>query len=58
MVLGGQGHAARTAAGSPNCCRAAGSEIDDAHVLSMLDQPAAVAQAMTAFLNGDRPETN
>lgn len=32
-------------------------EIHDAYVLSMLDQPAAVAQAMTAFLNGDRPDT-
>jgi pimeloyl-ACP methyl ester carboxylesterase len=28
-------------------------EIDHAYVLSMLDQPAAVAQAMTAFLKGD-----
>jgi hypothetical protein len=26
-------------------------------VLSMLDQPAAVAQAMTAFLSSHRPET-
>jgi pimeloyl-ACP methyl ester carboxylesterase len=32
-------------------------EIDDAYVLSMLDQPAAVAQAMTAFLSSHRPET-
>ncbi|WP_216902564.1 alpha/beta fold hydrolase [Nocardia alni] len=29
-------------------------EIDDAYVLSMLDQPAAVATAMTAFLTGTR----
>jgi pimeloyl-ACP methyl ester carboxylesterase len=32
-------------------------EIDDAYVLSMLDQPAAVAHAMTAFLNSHQPET-
>jgi pimeloyl-ACP methyl ester carboxylesterase len=32
-------------------------EIDDAYVLSMLDQPAAVAQAMTAFLSSHQPGT-